>query len=278
MLMRNEIVLLVKYDRSDKFLQRQLNLARLFGCMIVRWWVGSDVLYCLRSEAEARASQALDRLVDLNLAVAPHLVEELAAIGIRAEFSPSVCNLSTGEAGPPTVLPRSVLVYLPSNRKDFYGHDLVAAAIEKNRDLEFVIVGDESHALSAFPNVCSLGWIEDMGEIWPRVGVLLRMTEHDGLPRMVLEALANSRYVIYAWPLDGCWHARSCDEMLRYLECFKGTTEPNAAGPLAAQNIAGTATRRLLDTIGERQPSCGLTRRIGAALGIVQYHLGPKES
>ena len=34
-------------------------------------------------------------------------------------------------------------------------------------------------------------------------GCILRVTQHDGLPRMLIEGLLRGMYAIYAWPLAG---------------------------------------------------------------------------
>lgn len=268
---RNDALVHVRYDDADAFLRRQFHLAQVFGCIVVRWWVGTDVHHCLQASEHARAARALDAAVDVNLAVAPHLVEELAGIGIRAVHSPSVCDLTAAEqASSPEPLPSAVLVYLPGDRRAFYGEAMVVAAIEANPDLSFIIVSDETHTLARFPNVRSLGWVEDMESVWPQVGAVLRMTEHDGLPRIVLEALARGRYVIYAWPLPGCWHAGSAADMHLHLDCFKRATGPNAAGPEAARALAEDAGPRFLDAVvgrGTVFPSLGRAR---ALLGAVR--------
>ncbi len=266
---RSDALVLVQYWDPDIHLRRQFQLARLFGCLTVRWWVGTDVLKCLRCVAMAEAARALDVAVDLNIAVAPHLVEELRGIGIGAEYVPSVCDLAALGAAPPAVLPRCVLVYLPTDRQDFYGQDAAAAAIEANPDLRFLVVGDDTHALAAYPNVRSLGWVADMDRIWPQVGALLRITEHDGLPRMVLEALARGRHVIYSWPLAGCWLARSRDDVQRHLTRFR-TAGPNHAGRAAAMEIGAQAGQRFIGAVGRRRSQMRFRDRLGGMLDVAR--------
>ncbi len=41
-----------------------------------------------------------------------------------------------------------------------------------------------------------------MKPVYDRVGCLLRVTAHDGLPRMIIEALLLGKYVIYSHHLD----------------------------------------------------------------------------
>src|SRR6185312_10547121 len=105
-----------------------------------------------------------------NIAVAPHLVDELASAGIRAEFVPSILDPSVAGAVPARwdgqVKP--VLIYMPEQRKEFYGIEVTESVIAANPDIEFIVVADDSHSLSAHSNVESLGWVADMKSIYPR--------------------------------------------------------------------------------------------------------------
>ncbi|GAA3974002.1 hypothetical protein GCM10022278_33850 [Allohahella marinimesophila] len=230
--LRSQILVFNRYDNGDgRYLQRQLYRAKLLGCSAVRWWVGTDVLNCLESQHTMQVAREVDAAVDLNIAVSPHLVTELRDIGIEAEYVPSFCDFSALPDNAPSPLPKGVLTYLPTHRRAFYGEAVLIAAIEANPDLEFLVIADESHALAHYPNVTSLGWIDDLRDIWSRVGLLLRVTEHDGMPRMVLEALARSRYVIYSEVFEGCWFAKSTEQVLEHLDNFKALGDPNLHGP-----------------------------------------------
>lgn len=252
--LRSQVIVLVQYHHDSRFLERQLHRARLLGCVVVRWWVGSDVMFCRESERKIRAAKALNEAVDLNIAVSPHLVTELEEIEIYADYLPSPCNLTTLESEPPSVLPSAILAYLPTERRAFYGEKVLVAAIEANPQLTFIVVNDESHSLEHYPNVESLGWVEDMESVWSRVGLLLRVTEHDGMPRMVLEALSRGRYVIYSEVFGACWYGRSAEEVLRHLDHFKSLTEPNHDGPEIVKSIAGDAASRYVSKMAEQ---CG---------------------
>lgn len=266
---RNDALVLVTYERPDFLLQRHLHTARLRGCITVRWWVGSDVLYCLRSTRMAEAARSLDRALDLNLAAAPHLVNELGTLGIRSSYVPSIYRPPKTSPPPPS-LPPAVLAYLPTGRGDFYGADAVRQAVEANQDLEFIIIGDDSHALRSHPNVRSLGWVDNLDDVWPSIGVLMRITKHDGLPRMILEALSRHRQVIYAWPLAGCRQARTHQEIQVHLDEFKIMRSPNLDGPATAHKLAGDAASRFLDAIrAAGQARAGATRA-GALIGMLQ--------
>ncbi|WP_404379857.1 hypothetical protein [Caenispirillum salinarum] len=267
---RHDTVVLTHYNETSLFLARQMFLARLAGCVVVRWWVGSDVSTALREPKTAASVRRLDRAVDVNIAVAPHLVDELAQVGVQAVYVPSIADLSALESPMPDRLPRGVLVYLPAARRDFYGRAAVERAAAAHRDLPFIVVGDDAHALAHHPNVESLGWVGDMEALWPRIGAVLRLTEHDGLPRMVLEALARGREAIYAWPLDGCRWVRTDAEVDAALAAFKASTAPNAEGREVARRIAADAALLWLDTVAGARTARRPVDRLAALAGLIR--------
>ncbi|HSU94048.1 MAG TPA: hypothetical protein VLI43_10090 [Gemmatimonadaceae bacterium] len=225
-------ILLVTYGQVEVYVLSQLATAVAMDVPIVRWWVGTDVLNATTKPEVREHAQRVNRIISANVAVAPHLVEELATIGIDASFVPSVVE---PELIPPTIVRwgkkvRPVLIYLPGGRKEFYRIDLMEAVIASNPDLEFIVVADQTHALALYPNVESLGWVADMRPHYDRAGCVLRMTAHDGLPRMLLEALLRGLYAIYSWPLEGCWQARTPEETAFALARYRQMKEPNMYG------------------------------------------------
>ncbi|WP_166259501.1 glycosyltransferase family 4 protein [Marinobacter salicampi] len=270
--LRSQALIFIRYQIGDgHYLQRQLYRAKLLGCAVVRWWVGTDVLNCLASEETMSAARAVDHAVDLNIAVSPHLVTELRDIGIKAEYVPSLCDLKEIESAPAAELPKGVLTYLPTKRRTFYGEEVLINAVEANPDLQFYVVGDESHSLQHYPNVTSLGWVDNLEHVWPEVGVLLRITKHDGMPRMVLEALARSRYVIYSEPFKGCWFARAPEEVSEHLEYFKSLKTLNRIGPTITHHFSATAGSIYTESLTRLiKPALSLTR-LKAMLAAFNY-------
>ncbi len=234
-----QAVVVVMYSPPSASLLYKLAMAAAMGRPILRWWVGTDVLKCLQEKSPRWRTRLLDRLVSVNVAVAPHLVGELSSAGIKARLIPSVLDneLGRGLDRPCDAPKRSLLVYLPSERHTFFRQDIIRRAIKENEDIEFVVVADDDHSLSDLPNVRSLGWVEDMQTVWPQVGGLLRITKHDGLPRMVLECLLRGKYAIYSWPLPGCWLARTFDEVQEKIDRFRNVTTANDSGIQAARRI-----------------------------------------
>jgi hypothetical protein len=229
-----DLIVWTGYHGPDLYLVKQLALAAALGCPVIRWWVGSDVLHCLndtRSRARAHIAASFSAA---NIAVAPHLVEELSSIGIRAKMIPTVIDPQFRREIPATnFCGKGVLVYLPGTRAAFYGQAIVERAIHANPDLTFVIVADDKHRFRGAKNVESLGWVSDMKPIYDRVGCLLRLTEHDGLPRMIIEALLLGKYVIYSHRLPGTRLAKNYEEVQDAIDWFRRAVSPNTEGMTA---------------------------------------------
>lgn len=238
LLLANDAIVTVAFGLGTRKVV-YLALAALCGRPIVRWWVGSDVLQCL-TDAKIRAEANLtNRITVQNIAVSPHLVTELAECHIKATFVPSIINsgINPGEAVQPG-LPRRILVYLPTQKSKFYGEEIVRRAIEEFPDVEFVLVAFEDKArFSSYANVVTLGWIEDIHTLYQSVGCLLRITKHDGMPCMVIESLLLGRYVIYSFPLPGCWLAQNYLEVQEKINLFRTKTELNLTGMAAVKEL-----------------------------------------
>jgi hypothetical protein len=253
---RADLLVVIGYGTlgPQPFTTRQLALAVALGTPLVRVWVGTDVLFCLEDPAAKDVALRLGRCASAQVAVAPHLVRELASLGVTAGYAPSLTDLAFHDISlAERHVPRGVLVYLPSERREFYGGTLVLEAARRLPQMTFHIVADDEHALAGEPNVVSHGWVEDLSGIWEEVGCVLRVTAHDGLPRMVLEALARGKHVIYGWPLDGCVYARDVDAVVASLERIDAAEAPNVDG------------RRVAAELLEPPPGCGLGDALSAA-------------
>jgi hypothetical protein len=218
----SDVVLFVEYTGPTNVSIWQYSLATMLGRPLVRWWVGSDVLNALENDVPAKMSKVLDSLVMANVTCAQHLVRELDGVGINAKFILSPVDPTLAKVDSPVALNReNILVYMPGARKDFYGFPILERLIPANNDLNFIVVGDDTHSLAHHSNVRSMGWMEDMSPIYDDAGCLIRITKHDGAPRMVLEALLQGKYVIYAWELSGCWLASTYEEAHAALQLFR---------------------------------------------------------
>lgn len=250
-----EAIVVVRYDAIPTYFLSQLAMAVALDVPIVRWWVGSDVLNVLEREDVRRTALRLDSIVSTNVAVAPHLVSELASVGISAVLVPSPLDpeLATSEVAASVDDVRPILTYLPGKRKEFFGFEIIEQMVKANPDLCFIVVADQTHSLATHRNVESLGWVDDMRTLYARSGCILRITEHDGLPRMLIEGMLRGMYAIYSWPLEGAWQARTREDVQAALERYQGASMPNMIGREA-----------MLQLLSAR-PDLQMSRLIGAA-------------
>jgi len=232
-----DAVVVVLYGIPDRWFRRYIALSIVMGRPVIRWWVGTDVFNVLQDQRIRKAALHFDRLVTSNITVATHLRDELASVGVVATFIPSLLDADSIKVSSISPTPKSLLVYLPASRKDFYGFDIVREVVDQNRDIEFIVVADDTHSLASYSNVRSLGWVDDMSGVWDRAGGLLRVTTHDGMPRMVLDALRRAKHVIYAWPFPGCRLARTAGEVQAAVTEFKNSEGDNRLGAEAVRAL-----------------------------------------
>jgi hypothetical protein len=195
------------------------------------FWIGTDVVHATTSHRGW--ASAIQRVVDLNLAVTEELGGELGRIGARAEVVPIVSDL-TGIRVEPLPVSQAVLCYLPPVEHLFYGSEIVRDLARRLPDTPFLVVGGWQDPAPP-PNLECLGFVDDMAPIYGRTSVLLRMTPHDGLPKMLLEALAFGRHVIWSHPFPHCRHARSPEEALDGLRALRFQTAANIDGAAYVQ-------------------------------------------
>lgn len=219
----------VVYGTGFGFAAKLWALSRAMGKRTVNHWVGTDVLLAVEDERHRRMAQQAARHIQRHLSFAPWLAEELRSVGIASEVTtysrPIELELrrSPGQPG--------VLAYLPDARADFYGAAIVRFVAAALPDLPFGIVAGTADLQPALPNVTYLGWTDDMRPLYDRYPILLRVARHDGLPKMVLEALAHGNQVIFEYEFAGCYRANSETDALAAVRQILADGCPiNAAG------------------------------------------------
>lgn len=211
------------------------------GVPTVMLWIGSDV--------PKHAPHASRSVINgsWSWCVAPWLREELAEAGITAD----VVRLTPPQIPDPLpALPTrfTVLAYAADDREGLYGRDFVLELARRRPDIPFLLLAATStDALPA--NVTALGWVRDMREVMSRTTLYVRPTTHDGLSNLVLEALANGRYVLWTYPFPGVEAADTLDTAeARLNELYRQYTEgrlaPNLEGRRAVLEMFEPAAVR----------------------------------
>lgn len=164
------------------------------------YWLGTDVMDTI---AEARAGTLrltifAPALNDVHFADAPWLVTELAEMGIRAQEMHVPQPYHCPDTPPPLPATFRVLTYLPGDRFEFYGGDVIMEAARQLPDVSFDVVGRlGSSEPDAMRNVARHGWVSGMSAMYARSTVVVRIPIHDGLGATVVEGLMHARHVIY---------------------------------------------------------------------------------
>ncbi len=200
-LLRVNVIYLIGGDlRSNRFYAA----AVFFRKKVIMHWVGSDILEMKDWLKKGHRFSPVLLRHSYHWAEVDWTAGELQELGIKAQVVPL-----TPASFPPEVkeLPSKfvVLCYLPPEREAFYGGAEMIQLAKQFPEIVFLAVA-ASPTISHpdWPeNIIPVGWVDDMEELYHEITVLVRFTEHDGLSFMVLEALANGRYVIWSYPFEG---------------------------------------------------------------------------
>lgn len=207
----------VVYGMYKGFAYRLWFLPRMLGKTTVNHWIGTDV-WDLSKRGYANRAKVSAYFIDTQLADAPWFQEELMHVGIRASVLPTLACEELMRLG---AMPKrhAVLAYLPEGRGEFYGSSLVMELARTFPALHFVVVGNEGSDLPPLENIFAMGVVppKHMQNIYDRVSVLVRVPKHDGMSKMVLEALAQGKQVIFRYDLPHCLKADGYREAKEHL-------------------------------------------------------------
>jgi len=231
---------------------------------VVFHWIGSDWYGLSRRPLSRAMLRSFRAGVDLHIADAPWLVEDLAARGFRAHLVPTISEKMSGELEP---MPSrfSVMAYLPDRRRDFYGWPVIKLLAERLPSLAVVAVGGEREA-GAPDNVRFTGLVdpdnvrftglvdgETMAGLYREVSALVRPTSHDGLSQMVLEALLRGRRVVWSREFPFCIHAATPEEFVAAVAALASSCPQNVEGSryVAERYSAQAAAHALAAAYGD---------------------------
>jgi len=183
-------------------------------------------------EPEVAKQNAAHRIE--HWADAPWLASELASVGISAKFV-GLSPVAEVPAMPLPPGPLTVLTYLPEDKYEFYGAQIVYELARRMPDVRFLVLASERRGRVTPKNVEFIGYHDDMEPVYAKCHVLVRMPDHDGMSQMVLEALNHGRYAIWNYALDGVLKASDVTEAEAHLRDLgdrvaRGALSPNESG------------------------------------------------
>lgn len=233
----------VAYGVMASAMPRFFGRARLLGCRTVNHWIGTDVAQSLEDPRLHEQLRTHARSIDIHLCVAPWLQQELAELGIAAHLVPIV---PSDLAPDPLPLParHGVLAYTNEGREAFYGIPGFVALAREFPAADFYLCGTSRVPGDAPENLQVLGRLgrTQMRALYEKISVLYRRPEHDGLSKMVLEALSHGRQVLWIHEMEGVRTARDGNSARQALgEILSASPRPNEAGLFAIAETCNPA-------------------------------------
>lgn len=216
-LWRSDLIYLIGGDlRPNRF----YHLALFLKKKIIFHWVGSDILdmkaWC--NQGRKFSPWLMNHVV--HWAEVMWTANELKELGLSCQVVPLT----------PAVFPKEVkelpgkfviLTYLPAGKADFYGEATIIELACQFPEIVFLAVATNPTDRNPEwpPNLISVGWVDNMAELYSEVVLVIRLTRHDGLSFMVLEALAHGRHVIWGYPLTGVYQTNGdIDRLVPFID------------------------------------------------------------
>ena len=188
-------------------------IAKLLNKKVVYHWAGTDVLNYLNhpewlSEWKPK--------VDIHLAYAPNLQNELKTLGIESRVFTIVPKLKLELAAMPKE--HAVLLSIPDDKPglaEFYGYETMIKVIEEFPELEFVVVRSSHPEKYPYKNVRHMGVLtwDEMEKVYDNVSIVIRYPEHDGLSLLLMESTIKGKHMLYRYELPHTIHVSSFEDI-----------------------------------------------------------------
>jgi len=210
-------------------------LAKLFRKKIVTHWIGTDAFLATTSLKFKYLSKLCNLLIDKQLVVSSNLKNEIESIGIKNSviipILPKFINEEISKIEQKNCR-FTVLSYTAKDRYDFYGSNEILKLAQTLPDIDFWILSSDSEKESHSGNIRYLGIVplDEMNTIYEKCHVLIRYVKHDGMPKMLLEALLKGLQVIYSFPFPNTYHCTSFEQMKEKLHEIKNNYKINYSG------------------------------------------------
>lgn len=214
--------------------------ARLLRKPHVIHWVGSDIEYLKKRPAlrKRMRSSGIKHLTEISWTA-----QELQDLGLESDIAPLPLRHHSGGGVKPLPERFTIMLYLPKSRTEFYGKTDYESVLEEfaSESLRVLIVGGGELRVPAGVEATNLGWRDDLRGVYEQATVLIRLTPHDGLSLMVLEALSFGRYVMWSKPFPYAFHIRAKSDLRTGL---RSLIERHRRGELLAQYTAAEKIAR----------------------------------
>lgn len=202
--------------------------ALIRGCIPIALFIGSDVVKTGQDKKRLRVVRRAGRL-GIILAVSSGLVDELRQLGIAAHYFPFIAQpvIARTVALPHTF---TVLSYIQEKKELLYGYSYIYRLARDFPDIKFIVIGHSGNGLEASKNIVFSGYVTRVKKYIDDCSVYVRMTQHDGMPNMVVEALACGRQVIWSQAHKHCCTCVTYDSLRTQINMLRNNQQSNIAG------------------------------------------------
>jgi hypothetical protein len=194
-----------------------LNWVLRFKKKMMMQWQGTDVLLAVeRFKMGSIQKKYIDNAI--HFTDAPWLKDELK------EIAPNIRILNFKhlefQQNSTQYKNQSVLSYMGKGRENFYGFQAFKYAAEKFPTVAFHIIGSDGKGLESLPNITFHGWVSEdqVKRMMIETPIFVRLVEHDGNSISVIEALGNGCEVIWSYPNENCFLAKTGNELAQVLK------------------------------------------------------------
>lgn len=197
-----------------------LRYAMLWKKKIYQHFIGSDVTRAIADYKRGVYSQSLMDKSSYMAEVDWIASELFVSIGIKAEVVPlPIVSKTLPSVKKPNFV---VACYVGEGREEFYGINEILNAALALPSVSFIIAGSSGDRFKecSTENVQFLGWVDDFSTLLNDCAIYLRVTEHDGLPFSVIEALSYERWVLYNRVFPYCELVQSSEDIISTITTY----------------------------------------------------------
>jgi hypothetical protein len=187
LLSKVEFIYTIGYFKPDSIYYL---IARLLRKKIIVHWIGSEILDLKKSHYWP---------VHVGFSVTRKLLHELDLHSINSNYLPLFFSIGSAKEYNKQVYPNShgVLFYLVAGKEQFYGLEYLMLLADAFGETPFYVIGSSKISFQN-DNIYSVGYLDEdsLNELFRKITIYVRITQHDGLSQLILKSLSLGRVVV----------------------------------------------------------------------------------
>lgn len=195
-----------------------LNWVLRFKKKLVLQWMGTD---SLMAQERFENNTILRKYIDYghNFIDSSWLEEELHSIKLKTEWVNM--KYSAKKFNVPEKYEKiSAMTYIAQGRQFFYGIKQCCELAKKHPEIQFKIFGVSECEYPITENITLYGWRpeQEIFDEMEKTPIFLRLTEHEGFPLTLIEAMAHGCEVIWTFPFENATQIKGFDDLCEKFE------------------------------------------------------------